>query len=41
MLDGGEVELTKGALYFDSTNYSWAAKNKEYVATLGGHNFYR
>lgn len=41
VLDGGEVELTKGALYFDSTNYSWAAKNKEYVATLGGHNFYR
>ena len=41
MNTGGEVELTKGALYFDSTNYSWAAKNKEYVATLGGHNFYR
>lgn len=41
VMDGGEVAETKGALYFDSTNYSWAAKNKEYVATLGGHNFYR
>lgn len=41
VLDGGEVALTKGALYFDSTNHSWAAKHKEYVATLGGHNFYR
>ena len=41
VLDGGVVEETRGALYFDSTNYSWASKHKEFVATLGGHNFYR
>lgn len=40
VLDGGEVEETKGATFFDSGTNSWAAKNKKLIATLGGHNFY-
>ena len=40
VLDGGEVAETDGALYFDSTTTSWAARNREYAATLGGHTFY-
>ena len=41
VLDGGEVEETEGALYFDSNANSWAARNKECVAIIGGHKFYR
>ncbi|MBR4098415.1 MAG: cell wall hydrolase [Clostridium sp.] len=41
VLDGGEVEETENALYFDSCSTSWAARNKTYVATIGGHKFYR
>lgn len=41
VLDGGVVEETNGALYFDSNAGSWAARNKECIATIGGHKFYR
>jgi len=41
VLDGGVVEETAGALYFDSTVNSWAARNKECVAVIGNHKFYR
>lgn len=41
VMDGGVVEETRGALFFDSLTYSWAARHKTYVATLGGHKFYR
>lgn len=40
VMDGGEVEETKGALYFDSGATSWAARNKQHIATIGGHKFY-
>ncbi len=40
VMDGGVVEETKGALYFDSGSTSWAARNKELIATIGGHKFY-
>ncbi|MCI8914816.1 cell wall hydrolase [Pseudoflavonifractor sp. 60] len=40
VMDGGEVEETKGALFFDSGSNSWAARNKKLIATLGGHKFY-
>lgn len=40
VMDGGVVEETKGALYFDSGSNSWAARNKEHIATIGGHKFY-
>ena len=39
-MDGGVVEETKGALYFDSGSNSWAARNKDLIATIGGHKFY-
>lgn len=41
VLDGGVVEETEGALYFDSAVGSWASRNRTYVATLGNHKFYR
>lgn len=41
VLDGGVVEETDGALYFDSNAGSWASRNKECIATIGGHKFYR
>ena len=41
VLDGGVVEETEGALYFDSNSNSWAARNRECVAVIGGHKFYR
>ena len=41
VLDGGEVEECKGALYFDSNARSWAARNKVCVAVIGGHKFYK
>lgn len=41
VMDGGEVEDTKGALYFDSAVNSWASRNRTYVATLGGHRFFK
>lgn len=41
VLDGGVVEETKGALYFDSSRSSWASRNKTCIATIGGHKFYR
>ena len=40
VLDGGEVTETEGALYFDSARSSWASRNRQYAATLGGHTFY-
>lgn len=40
VMDGGVVEETRGALYFDSGTKSWAARNKQLIATIGGHNFY-
>ena len=41
VLDGGVVEETEGALYFDSTARSWASRNKECIAVIGNHYFYR
>ena len=41
VLDGGVVEESEGALYFDSLVHSWAARSKTYVCTIGGHKFYR
>ena len=41
VLDGGEVEETLGALYFDSRKTSWASRNKECVAVIGGHKFFK
>jgi N-acetylmuramoyl-L-alanine amidase len=41
VLDGGVVEETRGALYFDSLVNSWASRSKTYIATIGGHKFYR
>jgi len=41
VLDGGVVEETEGALYFDSNAKSWASKHKECIAVIGGHKFYR
>ena len=40
VMDGGVVEETIGALYFDSGSNSWAARNKDLIATIGGHKFY-
>lgn len=40
VLDGGVVKETKGALYFDCSSNSWAARNKQHIATFGDHNFY-
>lgn len=40
VLDGGVVEETKGALYFDSQVASWASRQRTYLATIGGHKFY-
>lgn len=40
VLDGAVVLGT--SLYFNSTSSSsWAARNRSYVATIGGHNFYQ
>ena len=41
VLDGGEVEETLGALYFDSRSTSWASRNKECLAVIGGHKFFK
>ena len=41
VLDGGVVEETEGALYFDSTARSWASRNKTCIAVIGNHYFYR
>ena len=41
VLDGGVVEEVESALYFDSSVNSWAARNKEYAATIGNHKFYK
>ena len=40
VMDGGVVEETFGALFFDSGVNSWAARNKRLIATFGDHNFY-
>lgn len=40
VLDGGVVEETEDALYFDSTPNSWAARNRTCIAVIGGHRFY-
>ncbi len=29
------------ALFFDSCKNSWASRNREYLYTIGGHNFYK
>ena len=39
-LDGAVLEETRGALYFDSATRSWASRNKECIAVIGGHKFY-
>ncbi len=41
VLDGGVVAKTKGALWFDSAPSSWASRNRTYVATIGGHRFFK
>ena len=41
VLDGGVVEETSGALYFDSLVNSWASRHKTFVCKLGAHKFYR
>lgn len=41
VLDGGEVESTKGATFIDSKSNSWAARNKTCVAVIGNHKFYK
>lgn len=41
VMDGGIVKETQGAMYFDSNTNSWAARNKECVAVIGNHKFYR
>ena len=41
VLDGGVVEETRGALYFDSLVNSWASRSKIFVCKLGAHRFYR
>ena len=41
VLDGGEVAETLGALYFDNSSNSWAARNKTCIAVFGGHKFYK
>lgn len=41
VMDGGEVESTKGATFFDSKSNSWAARNKTCVAVIGNHKFYK
>ena len=40
VLDGGVVKETRGALFFDCSSNSWAARNKQLIATFGDHNFY-
>jgi len=40
VLDGGVVEECEGALYFDSASRSWASRNRECIAVIGGHKFY-
>lgn len=40
VMDGGVVEETRGALFFDSGVNSWAARNKKHIATFGDHHFY-
>ena len=40
VMDGGVVEETMGATFFDSGVNSWAARNKRHIATIGGHKFY-
>ena len=41
VMDGGVVEETRGALYFDNSNNSWAARHKTCIAVFGGHKFYK
>lgn len=40
VMDGGVVEETSGALFFDCGTNSWAARNKRHIATFGDHEFY-
>lgn len=40
VMDGGVVEETRGALYFDCLRSSWASRNRTFVAQLGAHKFY-
>ena len=41
VLDGGVVDEVKNAYFFDAfLDSSWAARNKDVVATIGGHRFY-
>ena len=41
VMDGGVVEKTRGALWFDSAKSSWASRNKTCIATIGAHRFYK
>lgn len=41
VLDNGIVEEVKNAYFFDAfNNSSWAARNKNVLAVIGGHRFY-
>ena len=40
VLDGGVVEEVEEALYFDSSSNSWASRNRNCIAVIGGHKFY-
>ena len=41
VLDNGVVDEVKDAYFFDAFNqYSWAARNKDVLAVIGGHRFY-
>lgn len=40
VLDGGVVPGLEDAHFFDSATNSWASRNKNCVAVIGGHRFY-
>lgn len=40
VMDGGVVDETYGALFFDAGVNSWASRNKRHIATFGDHHFY-
>lgn len=39
-LDGAVVKEVEGALFFDGSSNSWAARNRPFLSTIGGHKFY-
>lgn len=40
VLEGTVIESTRGALYFDSCEGSWASRNRPFLTTIGAMNFY-